>query len=363
MKLTIGENIRNLCREKDMTQEELAAALGVTYQSVSRWETGACYPDLELLPELALLFGVTVDRLMGADRSIEAREVEGYLDRFQVALCRGDVETCIAVAREGVAAYPNNYALLNKLMYALFISGDDDGNIPDWAENMATYDAEITALGERIMRYCPDQNIRLEATARLAFNHCEQGRRAVGRAIYDTLPPAELCRENQIWWGLEEDEKADFLYRKVKGDYMSLRSSVWLMASSGVLDDRDAVAAYHKVFALDELINDGNLPGDGWGAARLPCELARCHLRLGEVEEALACLGRCVDAAIAFDRRPDEQSYTSLLLGSVTVRRLDFETSDSRPLCEIVRDKWLSSPDFDSIRASEAYRAIVARLG
>ena len=35
-------------------------------------------------------------------------------------------------------------------MYALFIAGDDDGNIPEWKENMEKYDAEITALGERI---------------------------------------------------------------------------------------------------------------------------------------------------------------------------------------------------------------------
>ncbi len=40
MKLTIGENIKNLRREKNITQEELANIFGVTYQSVSRWENG-----------------------------------------------------------------------------------------------------------------------------------------------------------------------------------------------------------------------------------------------------------------------------------------------------------------------------------
>ena len=38
MKLTIGENIRNYRRKNDITQETLADRLGVTYQSVSRWE-------------------------------------------------------------------------------------------------------------------------------------------------------------------------------------------------------------------------------------------------------------------------------------------------------------------------------------
>jgi len=53
MKLRIGETIKALRREHELTQESLAEQLGVTCQSVSRWETGACYPDLELLPVLA----------------------------------------------------------------------------------------------------------------------------------------------------------------------------------------------------------------------------------------------------------------------------------------------------------------------
>ena len=48
MKLNIGNNIRMLRRAADMTQEELADRLGVTYQSVSRWENGGTYPDMEL---------------------------------------------------------------------------------------------------------------------------------------------------------------------------------------------------------------------------------------------------------------------------------------------------------------------------
>lgn len=63
MKLTIGENIRNYRRKQDLTQEELAERLGVSYQSVSRWENGATYPDIELLPAISKLLGITVDKL------------------------------------------------------------------------------------------------------------------------------------------------------------------------------------------------------------------------------------------------------------------------------------------------------------
>ena len=65
MKLTIGENIRNFRKKHDLTQEAFADRLGVTYQSVSRWENGTTYPDLELLPAIAEALSVTFDELLG----------------------------------------------------------------------------------------------------------------------------------------------------------------------------------------------------------------------------------------------------------------------------------------------------------
>ena len=53
MKLNIGQNIRTIRRAADMTQDELAVKLGVAFQTVSRWENGGTYPDMELLPAIA----------------------------------------------------------------------------------------------------------------------------------------------------------------------------------------------------------------------------------------------------------------------------------------------------------------------
>ena len=65
MELKIGNNITRLRREKDVTQEDFAELLGVSSQSVSRWENGVCYPDMELIPAIANYFGVSVDELFG----------------------------------------------------------------------------------------------------------------------------------------------------------------------------------------------------------------------------------------------------------------------------------------------------------
>ena len=143
MKLSIGENIKLLRKSNDITQEQLAEMLNVSCQSVSRWELGVCYPDMELLPMLAEIFEITVDKLLGVDSIAEKKKVDEYLNRFQIAISQGKINECISIAREGVIEYPNNYALLNKLMYALFVSGDDTGNIADWKENAEQYDADL----------------------------------------------------------------------------------------------------------------------------------------------------------------------------------------------------------------------------
>ena len=65
--MKIGENIRALRQRKGLTQEQVAQQLGVTYQAVSKWEKGTTAPDIALLPEIALLFGVTIDALFNQD--------------------------------------------------------------------------------------------------------------------------------------------------------------------------------------------------------------------------------------------------------------------------------------------------------
>lgn len=59
----IGNRIKQLRLAASMTQEQLANSLGVSAQAVSKWESGVNMPDILLLPELSVIFGVTIDEL------------------------------------------------------------------------------------------------------------------------------------------------------------------------------------------------------------------------------------------------------------------------------------------------------------
>ena len=85
MKLTIGTNIRELRRKNHITQEQLADKLGVSYQSVSRWENDTCYPDMELLPALSRIFSVSIDHLLGVSEEDKNDKVIELLRQFSKA--------------------------------------------------------------------------------------------------------------------------------------------------------------------------------------------------------------------------------------------------------------------------------------
>ena len=82
MNLRIAENIRRLRQEQHLTQAQLADRLGVSYQAVSRWENETTYPDIELLPAIATLFGITVDHLLGFSAEDQKQSLRQSWDRF-----------------------------------------------------------------------------------------------------------------------------------------------------------------------------------------------------------------------------------------------------------------------------------------
>ena len=72
MDMTIGKRIGHLRRQKNLTQEELANAMGVSPQAVSKWENDQTCPDISALPKLAKLLDVSVDELLSGKETLPA---------------------------------------------------------------------------------------------------------------------------------------------------------------------------------------------------------------------------------------------------------------------------------------------------
>ena len=92
-----SHNLRRLRLAKGLTQEQLAALLGVSIQSVSRWECGNTLPDVMLLPEIAHLYGVTVDDLYREEATAYANYAQRLVSVYEAT---GRSEDFLAAEQE-----------------------------------------------------------------------------------------------------------------------------------------------------------------------------------------------------------------------------------------------------------------------
>lgn len=80
MDMNIGSVIKKLRTAQGVTQEDLAEYLGISYQAVSKWETGVGLPDITLLPRIAVFFGVRIDELFSISHEDEMERIRYILD-------------------------------------------------------------------------------------------------------------------------------------------------------------------------------------------------------------------------------------------------------------------------------------------
>ena len=109
--LPIAEKIRTLRKERGITQDELASALRVSFQSVSRWENGETYPDIEMIPKIAAYFGVTTDELLvEKDESVLKEEREKKRSEFYNAIwSEKDPSKKCDLALRAFREFPDDY--------------------------------------------------------------------------------------------------------------------------------------------------------------------------------------------------------------------------------------------------------------
>lgn len=77
----IGKNIYSLRKKQGLTQEELARLVNVSFQAVSKWETGNSYPDISTLPLLANVLHCNIDTLLGY--AAERQKITDYEERYK----------------------------------------------------------------------------------------------------------------------------------------------------------------------------------------------------------------------------------------------------------------------------------------
>ena len=125
MKLTLAENIRAFRKERRLTQEQFAEALGVTVGSVYKWESGQTIPELGMLVEIADFFDTSMDVLLGY--RVKDNCMAAIKERL-AEYCRVRDPVALAEAEKALKKYPNSFEIVHACaqVYLFFGVGSKD---------------------------------------------------------------------------------------------------------------------------------------------------------------------------------------------------------------------------------------------
>ena len=309
MKLSLPANISKLRKERSMTQEQLAEALGVTFASVSKWERGVATPELNLIAEMADLFGVSLDAIVGFETSnggADALKERIYDLQQQKKYGEG-----VAEAEKALLRYPNDFKTVYRSGELYAVAGIELDNEKYLYRCIELLERSISLLSQNTDPQIGEISIQNDiAQCYIALGKAQKGIELLKKynvnGIHNALIAIALTNDDIKESELEEavpfmdDAFAAILrdslrtmiayvnYFSKKKDYLSAREALlWLID----LLERVKINENASCFVDKEIA---------------PCysQCASFSLLLGETEKAESYMKRAYRSAMLFDSDP-----------------------------------------------------------
>lgn len=313
MNIYFGENLKNFRLKRNLTQEKLAEFLGVSFQTISKWEHGDTYPDITILPDIADFFKVSVDELLGINKAKNEKrilDIIEQIDNLTDDVLRGKIIT------EAIKEFPTDFRLQLRYMGHLYFSCEDSQvkerlpKIKSIYENIqqnCTVDT-IRICAKRYMASCYSCLSQIEGSG-VSFEDCEK--------IIKEMP---YMRDGQEFL-------SSYLYYPEHPDYYNnikeaITQEVGLL-SHGLArffcDDNFSIDYKIKVqninIAIHNLIfDDGNYGYEWREMMYLHLELGYLYHLKGDNEKAILNLKKSAELAKQFDKMDRITTMHSLLL-------------------------------------------------
>jgi len=200
MNLSIGENIKQMRRRRNLTQEEMASHLGISFQSISKWERGDGYPDITMLPTLANYFGISVDELLGMGGIAKKAHYDEINRMWNENNKKGLHSENVALMRQSLKTFPNDALFLVQLSTSL-------EKLDGTEEEKRKCLRESIAVQEQILRYGEDSEVRSATLYNICFAYLKAGEHDKAVEQAKKLPNLYKTRENALVYLLQGEEK------------------------------------------------------------------------------------------------------------------------------------------------------------
>lgn len=188
------KRLKELRLERGLTQTEVANALGVTTQAVSKWESQTSLPDIVMLIPIADFYGVTADYLLGHDTSKKEQEILDYLRRHETVACisgKNQYEEAIVDTRNMLRKHPMEHRIMLNLCLELLLY------YVKYSKE-SKYLIELLEWGDIIIDQSTNSEIRYQAIDLEIAAYCHLEMYDKARNLVDTLPEFSRSKDALI---------------------------------------------------------------------------------------------------------------------------------------------------------------------
>ena len=245
--MSIGERIALLRTQQKLSQGQLAEALDVSRQAISKWERGDGYPDITMLPTLANYFGVSVDELIGMDEISSANRLAKINQKWQENRALGSHKENVELMRNALKTYPNDALLLMQLSCSL-------ERLDGTEKEKKEYLKESIMLHEQILKYCDDSEIRGAALCNLSDAYYRYGNYEKAVEYATKLPNLYKTRETALVRILKDDAEKNEVAKS------AIEPLVWLLSYhlTALSETENDSSHKDKIIKILDILFEGN---------------------------------------------------------------------------------------------------------
>lgn len=352
MEINMKEKLRTLRRQKNITQEALANHLGITPQSVGKWERGEGFPDITLLPKIAFYFGVTVDELLCVDQARVDEAIAAYSRQAAMYQNNGENEKNLALWEKAYAEFPNDCRVMEGLMAAI-------NRKAEFPCPKAEAD-RIIALGEKLLEKSTDSRQREHAVQFLCYTYDSIDKE---KALYyaNMGGSVHATREGLKAAILPGEEGVAACQKYMESLIYYAAMSAVRMTSKIKFSPQETIEAYS--FAIDILkrfFQDDNVGFYAFDLSLYYFSIALQYAELNDKENTLIHLAKSCRYAVA-DAGLNDMNYTAPMANRLKYRKQNTTKNYKGNACNL-RLKALEDKRFDFVRKEERFQKTLADL-
>lgn len=346
----LSARLKQLRIEKNVTQEELADYLNVTYQAVSRWERGEGCPDIMHLPKIARFFGVSIDQLFGISEQEDQEKIQRYVEQSTAYRNASNMEADLKLWQNAYKEFPSDYLVITNLVEAMYFA------------DYKAYSTEIAEYGNKVLQYCRDYVLHYRAIRRMCLMYIKTNQKDIAHKYIQQLPDYIMTKGQLSLYILNGEALIEQIQRNLHDLLDQIMINIEMIPDEFYKANPDLKhEILKKQYAICTTFFEH---GDFGFFNKFICSMYRIeaaeYMKRQDTEKVLDILEKFLPFAIECDV-PTSYRHRSILFTRISYDSSKVIHYNKRNQCRMMLDL-LKSQLFDSLRSDPRYVAIYKRL-